>query len=470
MPMLSSMLSPLSSSRIVSSDHHHYSDMDTTLVVPPAADEQQQDRIYSSSFYPPAMCHHQGPIMPDGYAFMAAAQSCLLVKSEHQTLPSPPLAPGDLDGGRHDYQGLPMGAISFHAAAEYPVSPEAWSPVLVQDGEELMPMTGLDSSFAAMDHMGSMTPTYCPGVLSPDELVIKTAPVMTMKSEVGPMGIDDVPEIQAARPVKDGKLDEPYAQLIYRAFMSRSDHAMTLQDIYQWFRDNTNKAVTEKGGWQNSIRHNLSMNAAFTKRHRKADGGDFRCLMEDAKRSNEWVLEDWAVCYGVQSTTRYRKGNPRRRTGTRSANLEVRQRTQHSAKRAVSGRKGGCAARDSRLRDRSCHRRRSATSTATTTTTTTTVQLSSPPRSIVPDLYSAESFAVSQAVCDRARTIHHQHRQQMLRPQGTPDFGMMTLTSPDQDPSVYSQAGFPYPLRDVYSHGDQLCVDTAYDWSDSGGS
>lgn len=54
--------------------------------------------------------------------------------------------------------------------------------------------------------------------------------------------------------------DEPYAQLIYKAFMSRDRHAMTLQEIYQWFRENTDKAKTENKGWQNSIRHNLSMN------------------------------------------------------------------------------------------------------------------------------------------------------------------------------------------------------------------
>jgi hypothetical protein len=57
------------------------------------------------------------------------------------------------------------------------------------------------------------------------------------------------------------KPDEPYAKLIHKAIMTRPDHSMTLQEIYQWFRDNTNKAVTESTGWQNSIRHNLSMNA-----------------------------------------------------------------------------------------------------------------------------------------------------------------------------------------------------------------
>lgn len=55
--------------------------------------------------------------------------------------------------------------------------------------------------------------------------------------------------------------DEPYAQLIYRAFKSRPNHTMTLQEIYSWFRDNTTKANSQSKGWQNSIRHNLSMNA-----------------------------------------------------------------------------------------------------------------------------------------------------------------------------------------------------------------
>lgn len=61
-----------------------------------------------------------------------------------------------------------------------------------------------------------------------------------------------------------GKVDEPYAQLIYRAFMSTPNKSMTLQEIYQWFRENTDKAKSEGKGWQNSIRHNLSMNGVFT--------------------------------------------------------------------------------------------------------------------------------------------------------------------------------------------------------------
>lgn len=56
------------------------------------------------------------------------------------------------------------------------------------------------------------------------------------------------------------KKDEPYAKLIHRAFLSNTRHAMTLQEIYQWFRENTTKGKDESKGWQNSIRYNLTMN------------------------------------------------------------------------------------------------------------------------------------------------------------------------------------------------------------------
>lgn len=56
--------------------------------------------------------------------------------------------------------------------------------------------------------------------------------------------------------------DTPYAQLIYQALMSVDDHQMILRDIYKWIAENTDKAIDpEFTGWQNSVRHNLSMNA-----------------------------------------------------------------------------------------------------------------------------------------------------------------------------------------------------------------
>lgn len=56
--------------------------------------------------------------------------------------------------------------------------------------------------------------------------------------------------------------DLPYSQLLYRALHSAPGNRLTLQEIYQWFLDNTDKVKDPNNpAWRNSIRHNLSMNA-----------------------------------------------------------------------------------------------------------------------------------------------------------------------------------------------------------------
>ncbi len=55
--------------------------------------------------------------------------------------------------------------------------------------------------------------------------------------------------------------DKPYARLIWDALMQAPGHRMMLREIYTWFQLHTNKArESGSNGWQNSIRHNLSMN------------------------------------------------------------------------------------------------------------------------------------------------------------------------------------------------------------------
>lgn len=60
----------------------------------------------------------------------------------------------------------------------------------------------------------------------------------------------------------EGKQGEPpYAKLIFRALMNAPEHQMVLKDIYEWIAQNTDKARDPAfKGWQNSVRHNLSMN------------------------------------------------------------------------------------------------------------------------------------------------------------------------------------------------------------------
>ncbi|EEY23865.1 forkhead domain-containing protein [Verticillium alfalfae VaMs.102] len=162
-----------------------------------------------------------------------------------------------------------------------------------------------------------------------------------------------------SRAMDTSKNGEPYARLIYRAFMSVPSHAMTLQEIYEWFRVNTDKANSPgKDGWKNSIRHNLSMNHAFVRREKIQDtelgaGGPLPIPQPagDARKSTEWVLEDWALRDGVQSTTRYRpKGSHSLKRGRHSSlshNVTYHANPKHPhlirPGRAVSGEKGGFA-------------------------------------------------------------------------------------------------------------------------------
>ena len=91
-------------------------------------------------------------------------------------------------------------------------------------------------------------PLTCDPVACDDDQMSHT---MAARSRVGSQVVAE----------EDVGSDQPYAKLIHKAMMKAPGHRMTLRQIYDWFRDNTTKAK-EPGskGWQNSIRHNLSMN------------------------------------------------------------------------------------------------------------------------------------------------------------------------------------------------------------------
>jgi len=116
----------------------------------------------------------------------------------------------------------------------------------------------------------------------------------------------------------------PYAQLIYKALMSVHSRTMILGEIYQYFRENIPRFSKMRGkGWQNSIRHNLSMNGvchppllcsgywAILTRFQQAFRKVERPLAPDGskQRGYYWVLSREAEEEGVKSTTRFRKNS-----------------------------------------------------------------------------------------------------------------------------------------------------------------
>ncbi|KAI9797322.1 MAG: hypothetical protein M1825_006020 [Sarcosagium campestre] len=148
-----------------------------------------------------------------------------------------------------------------------------------------------------------------------------------------------VASTEASEPHSPARMDEdhadveeaPYAKLIYRALISAPGHKMVLKEIYDWFAHHTDKnRDPSQRGWQNSIRHNLSMNGAF----RKVEHDQHS---EESKKGFVWVLDPTAIQDGgVKSTTRYRKTGP---------NKKHRKSDPPATHRQVSGRRGGQASR-----------------------------------------------------------------------------------------------------------------------------
>jgi forkhead transcription factor HCM1 len=73
-----------------------------------------------------------------------------------------------------------------------------------------------------------------------------------------------------------------YAMLIGMAILRAPNRRLTLAQIYKWISDTYSYYNAADAGWQNSIRHNLSLNKAFVKQERPKD---------DPGKGNYWAIE-----------------------------------------------------------------------------------------------------------------------------------------------------------------------------------
>lgn len=275
--------------------------------LPPASTLYQQQHQHQQQ-----QQQHPRSTQSPGGALASMTSNPQQVPRSHHIWPSPPPGPDELDNCSYD--GSPTCGSSQPGYNPSPVSPKTWSsphhgyqhtsdpfpqhhqqhqhqqqdslkslqlgtptsmsglPLPIRGSQTLPSQAG--RCIDGMPREGSLvslqdlaTTRGFSGTHSPVDLDLSEAPptnhrLSSMPSSASRNINDHGPthSSSSSSSNNNNKGEEPYAQLIYRAFMSRPDYSMTLQEIYQWFRENTDKAKSESKGWQNSIRHNLSMN------------------------------------------------------------------------------------------------------------------------------------------------------------------------------------------------------------------
>ncbi|MBN3324558.1 FXI2A protein, partial [Atractosteus spatula] len=111
-----------------------------------------------------------------------------------------------------------------------------------------------------------------------------------------------------------------YSALIAMAIQNAQDKKLTLSQIYQYVAENFPFYKKSKAGWQNSIRHNLSLNDCFKKVARDED---------DPGKGNYWTLDP--NCEKMFDNGNFRRKRKRRADANAGSNNGISEKVEDNS-------------------------------------------------------------------------------------------------------------------------------------------
>ncbi|OIR59063.1 MAG: forkhead box protein [Amphiamblys sp. WSBS2006] len=130
--------------------------------------------------------------------------------------------------------------------------------------------------------------------LSSDNLAEKLVCSFSQEKQRKENSIDDGHGEKKSGRRRQKRLPMSYANMIIKAISSSPDGKLTLREIYEWMQLNYPNHGFVGKAWQNSIRHNLSLNRCFRKAAREGSEhgkGGFWCIDHDFQRKQDALRE-----------------------------------------------------------------------------------------------------------------------------------------------------------------------------------